>query len=86
MNKAKRQSTERLRSWVPELRALAERSAMSFVRHDMAVNAMALAYRGLFALLPFAVFLIAVLSFLRVDAVFGWQSRGLRGCAGGSRS
>jgi membrane protein len=83
MNKAKRQSTERLRSWVPELRALAERSAKSFVRHDMAVNAMALAYRGLFALLPFAVFLIAVLSFLRVDAAFGWLAEqgplGLRG-------
>ena len=86
MNKGKLQSTERLRSWVPELRALAERSAMSFVRHDMAVYARALAYRGLFTLLPFAVFLVAVLSFLRVDAVFGWQSRGLRGCAGGSRS
>jgi membrane protein len=83
MNKAKRQSTERLRSWVPELRALAERSAKSFVQHDMAVYAMALAYRGLFTLLPFAVFLVAVLSFLRVDAVFGWLAEqgppGLRG-------
>jgi hypothetical protein len=50
---------------------LAERSVKGFVRHDMAVYAMALAYRGLFALLPFAVFLVAVLSFLRLDAVFG---------------
>lgn len=35
----------------------------------MVVYAMALAYRGLFALLPFTVSLVAVLSFLRVDAV-----------------
>lgn len=52
-------------------------------RHDMAVYTITLAYRGLFALLPFAVFLVAVLSFLRVDAVLlGWQSRVHRGCAG----
>ena len=65
------------------LRALAERSAKGFVRHDMAVYAMALAYRGLFALLPFAVFLVAVISFLRVDAVLLWLAAqgppGLRG-------
>ncbi len=49
----------------------------------MAVYTITLAYRGLFALLPFAVFLVAVLSFLRVDAVLlGWQSRVHRGCAG----
>lgn len=54
------------------LQALAERSAKSFARHDMAVYAMALAYRGLFALLPFTVSLVAVLSFLRVDAVLVW--------------
>ena len=49
----------------------------------MAVYAMALAYSGLFALLPFAVFLVAVLSFLRVDAVLLWLAEqgppGLRG-------
>ena len=65
------------------LRALAERSVKGFVRHDMAVYAMALAYRGLFALLPFALFLVAVLSFLRVDAVLLWLAGlgppGLRG-------
>jgi membrane protein len=65
------------------LRGLAERSVKGFVRHYMALYAMALAYRGLFALLPFAVFLVAVLSFLRVDAVFGWLAEqgppGLRG-------
>lgn len=83
MAEAKRRSKERLRSFISELRALAERSAKSFARHDMAVYAMALAYRGLFALLPFAVFLVAVLSFLRVDAAFGWLAEqgppGLRG-------
>jgi uncharacterized BrkB/YihY/UPF0761 family membrane protein len=35
-----------------ELWSLVERSARSFPRHDMAVYAMALAYRGLFALFP----------------------------------
>ena len=60
------------RSRFRDLLALAERSVKGFVRHDMAVYAMALAYRSLFALLPFAVFLVAVLSFLRVDAVFSW--------------
>lgn len=68
---------------VSGLRALAERSVKGFVRHDMAVYAMALAYRGLFALLPFAVLLVAVLSFLRVDAVLVWLAEqgppGLRG-------
>ncbi|CAN5527547.1 hypothetical protein BH24ACT21_BH24ACT21_14950 [soil metagenome] len=65
------------------LRALAESSVKNFIRHDMAVYAMALAYRGLFALLPFAVFLAAVLSFLRVDALLVWLAEhgppGLRG-------
>ncbi len=71
------------RSRFRELLALAERSVKGFVRHDMAVYAMALAYRSLFALLPFAVFLVAVLSFLRVDAVLLWLAEqgppGLRG-------
>ncbi|MBA3950608.1 MAG: YihY/virulence factor BrkB family protein [Rubrobacter sp.] len=55
-----------------ELRRLVESSVRSFSRHDMAVYAMALAYRGLLALFPFAIFLVAVASFLRVDAVLGW--------------
>jgi membrane protein len=63
--------------------ALAERALRSFVRHNMAVYAMALAYRGLFALLPFALFLVAVLGFLRVDALLIWLAElgppGLRG-------
>lgn len=66
-----------------KLAALAARALRSFVRHNMAVYAMALAYRGLFALLPFALFLVAVLSFLRVDALLIWLAElgppGLRG-------
>ncbi len=66
-----------------KLRALVERSARSFARHDMTVYATALAYRGLFALFPFAIFLVAVVSFLRVDAVLGWLAEqgppGIRG-------
>lgn len=41
---------------------LAERSARSFVGQGMQVYAMALAYRGLFALFPFAMVLVAVVS------------------------
>src|SRR5918997_2609212 len=55
-----------------KLRALVERSARSFARHDMAVYATALAYRALFALFPFAIFLVAVVGFLRVDAILEW--------------
>ena len=66
-----------------KLWALVERSARSFARHDMTVYATALAYRGLFALFPFAIFLVAVVSFLRVDAVLGWLAEqgppGIRG-------
>ena len=70
-----------------ELWALAERSVQAFARHGMAVYAMALAYRGLFALLPFAVFLVAMLSFLRVDAVLLWLAeQGPPGLTGHYRS
>jgi membrane protein len=77
-------ASEKLR-WASyrKLRALVERSARSFARHDMTVYATALAYRGLFALFPFAIFLVAVVSFLRVDAVLGWLAEqgppGIRG-------
>lgn len=57
---------------LPEVRKLAKRSVRSFARHDMAVYAMALAFRALLALFPFALFLVALLGFLRVDAVLGW--------------
>ena len=62
------------RSRLTGLRALAEQSARGFAIHDMADYAMALAHRGLFALLPFGVFLVAVLSFLRLDALLLWPA------------
>lgn len=66
-----------------KLWTLTERPVKNFIRHDMAVYSMALAYRGLFALLPFAVFLAAVLSFFRVDTLLIWLAEhgplGLRG-------
>ena len=55
-----------------KLRGVIERSVRSFARHDMSVYATALAYRGLFALFPFAMFLVAVVGFLRVDAALEW--------------
>jgi membrane protein len=59
-------------AWARGLRALIEQTAENFVRHGTSIYAMALAYRGLFALLPFAAFLVAVLSFLRADDVLVW--------------
>ncbi len=41
----------------------------------MGVYATALAYRGLFALFPFAMFLVAVVGFLRVDAALEWLAQ-----------
>jgi hypothetical protein len=38
----------------------------------MTIYSMALAYRGLLALLPFALLLVAVLGFLRMDAFPVW--------------
>jgi len=40
----------------------------------MTAYSMALAYRGLFALLPFALLLVAVLGFLHMDAFPVWQA------------
>ena len=63
-----------------KLLALVERSVRSFSRHAMAVYAMALAYRGLLAL-----FLVAVVSFLHVDAVLAWLAeQGPPGIRGGA--
>lgn len=71
------------RAGYQKLPVLVECSARSYARHDMMVYATALAYRGLFALFPFAMFLVAAVSFLRVDAVLEWLAEqgppGLRG-------
>ena len=62
-------STELRADSYRKLRGVIERSIRNFARHDMQVYATALAYRGLFALFPFAIFLVSVVGFLRVDAV-----------------
>jgi membrane protein len=43
-----------------------------FSRHDMSTYAAALAYRLLFSIFPFLVFLITLLGFLRVPEMFDW--------------
>lgn len=43
-----------------------------FVTHDMSTYAAALAYTVLFAIFPFIIFLIALLSFLQVPQFFDW--------------
>lgn len=66
-----------------KLRGLIERSVRSFAWHDMGVYATALAYRGLFSLVPFTMFLVALVSFLRIDAALEWLTEqgppGIRG-------
>ena len=47
-------------------------SAASFSRHDMSTYAAALAYRLLFSLFPFLVFLTTLLGFLRMPELFDW--------------
>lgn len=46
------------------------RAAENFLRHDMSTYAAALAYRGLFALFPFLIFLIALINALDVWRLF----------------
>ena len=48
------------------------RSLKSFVAHDMATYAAALAYQVLFSLFPFLIFLVALLGFLQVPEFFDW--------------
>ena len=63
---------------VPETRGLVElpklgwRSVRCFLEHDMTTYAAALAYRALFALVPFLVSLVALFGFLEVDGLFAW--------------
>jgi membrane protein len=44
----------------------------NFIADDMPTYAAALSYRALFALFPFLLFLIAMLSFLNLQDFFGW--------------
>lgn len=52
--------------------SLIERSVRAYSQHEMAVHAEALAFRILFSLFPFIIFLIALLGFLQVPEFFSW--------------
>ncbi len=51
---------------------LAKRSVKAFFRDDMTTYAAALAYHILFALFPFLIFLVALLSVLQIPGFFDW--------------
>ncbi|TVP57147.1 MAG: YihY/virulence factor BrkB family protein [Halomonadaceae bacterium] len=51
---------------------LIKRAVRDFMADDMMTYAAALAYRGLFSLFPFLLFLIAMLSFLNLEDFFQW--------------
>ncbi|GGD02650.1 YihY/virulence factor BrkB family protein [Halopseudomonas salina] len=51
---------------------LIKRTFKNFISDDMPTYAAALSYRALFALFPFLLFLIAMLSFLNLQDFFGW--------------
>ena len=51
---------------------LLKRTLKEFSSDDMSTYASALAYRGLFAMFPFLVFLIALLGFLDLQNFFDW--------------
>ncbi|HYI25802.1 MAG TPA: YihY/virulence factor BrkB family protein [Thermomicrobiales bacterium] len=51
---------------------IAKRSVMNYLRHDMMTYASSLSYTILFALFPFMIFLVALVSFLQVPDFFDW--------------
>jgi membrane protein len=55
-----------------ELLELSKRSVRSFFKHDMTTYAAALAYRSLFAIIPFLALLVALLGFLGIGSFFDW--------------
>lgn len=57
----------------PELLELCRRAIRGFRDHDMPTYAAALAYRALFAIVPFLAFLVALLGFLGISAFFDWS-------------
>jgi membrane protein len=58
--------------------SLINRSVQAYVRHDMAVHAAALAYRILFSMFPFIIFVIALLGFFQLPEFFGWLKQQAR--------
>jgi membrane protein len=51
---------------------LGKRSVKAYLEDDMMIYAAALAFRTLFALIPFMIFLVALLGFLRIPGFFDW--------------
>jgi membrane protein len=51
---------------------LSKRSLKAYLEDDMMTYAAALAFRTLFALFPFVIFLVALLGFLRIPGFFDW--------------
>lgn len=51
---------------------LGKRSARAYLEDDMMTYAAALAFRMLFALFPFVIFLVALLGFLKIPGFFDW--------------
>jgi membrane protein len=51
---------------------VSKRSISSFLEHDMPTYATALAYRALFALVPFFALVVALLGFLEISGFFDW--------------
>lgn len=49
-----------------------KRTAKGFSDHDLSTYAAALAYRALFSVFPFLLFLMALLGFLQLPAFFAW--------------
>lgn len=49
-----------------------KRTAKGFSDHDLSTYAAALAYRALFSIFPFVLFLMALLGFLNLPAFFDW--------------
>jgi membrane protein len=59
-------------SWARSGLGLVVRALRRFLDHDMSTYAAALAYRGLLALFPCVIFLIALISVLQVDRLLDW--------------
>lgn len=59
-------------SWARSGLGLVARALRGFLDHDMSTYAAALAYRGLLALFPFVIFLIALISVLQVERLLDW--------------
>lgn len=54
------------------IRAVASSTVREFLEDDMPTYAAALAYHTFFAIFPFLIFLLAGLSFLHLESLFGW--------------